>query len=67
MKTIKKELDETDKNILERSSQGQTSKQIGYHLNISCHMVSARIREMKKYYDCKSLVELVARFVKQDF
>ena len=57
---IQKEPDETDKKILKYLSDGVTVKQIAYELNLSSFTVSWRIREMKKYYNCKSIAHLVA-------
>lgn len=54
-----KKLDETDKMILKGLLEGLTTKEIAPCIEMSVHTVSIRIREMKKYYGCKSIVQLV--------
>jgi DNA-binding NarL/FixJ family response regulator len=59
MIVTKKELDETDKKIIAKAGEGMTAKEIGYELNISQRSVEARVREMKRWFNCHSLVHLV--------
>gem|GEM_PF-5218070 len=61
MIVTKKELDETDKKIIAKAGEGMTAKEIGYELNISQRSVEARVREMKRWFKCKNLPELVLR------
>lgn len=59
-----KKLDETDKKILKLAGEGLTVKEMAPEVQKSPHTISIRIREMKKYYGCKSLVELVFKMNK---
>ena len=54
-------MDELDKSIIEKAAEGFTVKEIAYKLTKSPHTVSIRIREMKKWYDCKSLAQLIGK------
>lgn len=63
MITTKKELDDTDKKILAMAAEGKTAKNIAYQLNIKQKHIEWRIVQMKKWYNCGSLIELVAKFV----
>lgn len=61
----KKELDETDKKILRLAGEGMTAKEMGYELNISRKMVEKRIWVMRKYYECKSITQLIVKLQKE--
>jgi len=61
MITVKKELDETDKKILRGFSNGKTAKEISASIQISPHTISMRLREMKKYYVCKNIAQLILK------
>lgn len=61
MIVTEKQLDETDKKILHGVINGKTAKQVAYDLNISHHTVSIKIREMKKWYKCDNLAQLVTK------
>lgn len=61
MIVTEKQLDEIDKKILKLSGEGLTAKEIGYEINITQRSVEARVREMKKWYSCKSITELVKK------
>lgn len=61
MIVTEKQLDETDKKILHGVLNGKTVKEIGYNIGISPHTVAIRIREMKKWYKCDSLIQLVTK------
>lgn len=65
MIATKKKLDETDKRIIRGASDGLTAKEIGRNLNLSARTVEARIREMKKYYHCSSIAQLVGKLKKR--
>lgn len=58
---VQKSLDETDKKIIKLASEGMTSKEIGYELNLKAKAVEYRIQVMKDYYQCKSVIQLVVR------
>ena len=64
MIVTEKKLDETDKKIIAKAADGQTIKEIGRDMAISPHTVSIRIREMKKWFECKSLAQLVSKLSK---
>lgn len=61
MKTVLRELDERDKEIIGFLCEGMTAKEIAYEMKISSHTVAARVREMKRYYGCKNITELVLK------
>jgi DNA-binding CsgD family transcriptional regulator len=61
MITTKKDLDSTDKKILKGFSEGMTAKEIAQGIGISPHTISVRVREMKKYYVCKNIAQLVLK------
>lgn len=65
MIVTKKELDETDKRILKLIGEGMVYKEIGYEMNLSVRQVDYRVREMKKYYNCKSTAQLLAKLLSQ--
>lgn len=59
MIVTQKQLDDTDKEIIRLAGEGMTAKEIGYEINLSQRAVEARIRVMKDWYKCNSLVHLV--------
>lgn len=59
MISITKQLDDTDKKIIDKAAAGLTSKEIARDLRISPYSVSNRIREMKKYFNCQSIAQLI--------
>jgi len=61
MIVTEKKLDEIDKDILAYCEKGLTYKEIAAKLSITMPAVRARIREMKKWYQCNSLAQLVAK------
>lgn len=60
-----KQLDETDKKILKLAGEGLTVKEISGKENINVHTISVRIREMKKYFACSNITELVLKTKEQ--
>lgn len=63
MKTVTRELDDTDVKILELIAKGKTSKQIGYELNLTTKTVANKITVMMVYYGCASRTELCIRLL----
>lgn len=59
MITTVKVLDDIDKKILKLAGEGLTVKEMAPKVEKSPHTISIRIREMKKYYRCKNLAQLV--------
>lgn len=54
-----KQLDIIDKKIIDLCADGKTYKEISKIVNISTGAVVNRVREMKKYFRCESLTQLV--------
>lgn len=61
MITTKKEMDHIDKEIIQMAGDGKTAKEIARELKTSSRSVEYRIASMKKYYDCKSLPQLIMK------
>lgn len=62
-----KKLDDVDKKILKLAGEGLLIKEMDIRVDdksISVHTISIRIREMKRYYGCKTLAELVLKMNK---
>lgn len=58
---MKKKLDDKDKAILRLAAKGMAVKQIAYELSEKVNTVIARIREMRKYYGCDNITQLVVK------
>jgi DNA-binding CsgD family transcriptional regulator len=56
-----KTIDTIDKKILGLMTDGKSIKQIALEANLTSHQVAGRIREMKKYYNCHSIAQLIKR------
>lgn len=54
-------LDETDRRIIEKVSEGMAYKEIASHLRITIPHIKYRIKIMKKEYRCNSLTSLVLK------
>ena len=65
MITTKKELDHIDKDIIRMSSEGMTAKAIGRELKMTTRSIEYRVCCMKKYYQCKSLPQLISKLSKE--
>lgn len=59
MIATKKILDDIDKKILTGIKDGMTAKAIAAKYNINSNTIGARIREMKRYYQCTNLPQLL--------
>lgn len=64
MITTKKEMDHIDKEIIQMAGDGKTAKEIARELKASPRSIEYRIASMKKYYDCKSLPQLLIKLSK---
>lgn len=59
VKTIEKQLDEKDKEILKLLGEGETVKRIAWKAGLKPTQVDYRIKAMKKHYNCNSLPQLL--------
>lgn len=60
MITVKKELDEIDKQILRLSNDGFVNKEIARELNLAKKTVDNRLYEMRKYYKVSTTRKLIS-------
>lgn len=59
MITTKKELDHIDRQIIMLAGEGMTAKEIAREMKTSTRSIEYRFSCMKKYYDCRSVAQLL--------
>lgn len=57
-------ISESNKTIIEHLAAGKVYKEIAVMMNISKWTIVDRVRELKKKYSCKTIVELVNKLNK---
>lgn len=60
MKPKGKELDDTDKKIIEHIRSGLTYKEMASKVHLSVPALKYRIRVMKEEYNCKTVPQLIS-------
>jgi DNA-binding NarL/FixJ family response regulator len=59
-------LDETDKNILQKVTEGKTQKQIANDLYCKRTTIENRLRALRKHFKCNSTPQLIAHVIEAD-